>query len=51
MGDKSDLAFLNDRLQNDTDDELRGDAATAMRSLWTDKKATAEDSRICTEPL
>ncbi|MGF7109818.1 HEAT repeat domain-containing protein [Treponema pedis] len=36
MGDKDDLPLLNDRLQNDTDNELRGDAATAMRSLWMD---------------
>ncbi len=43
MGDKNDLPLLNDRLQNDTDDELRGEAATAMRQIWFAKRATAED--------
>ncbi|WP_029410859.1 hypothetical protein, partial [Treponema pedis] len=32
-----------ERLQNDTDDELRGEAATAMRQIWFAKRTTAED--------
>ncbi|QOW59965.1 HEAT repeat domain-containing protein [Treponema pedis] len=43
MGNKDDLPILNERLQNDTDDELRGEAATAMRQIWFAKRATAED--------
>lgn len=43
MGNKDDLPLLNERLQNDTDDKLRGEAATAMRQIWFAKRATAED--------
>lgn len=43
MGYTDDLLLLNERLQNDPIAELRGNAATAMRSFWMDKKAFAKD--------
>lgn len=43
MGDKNDLLLLNERLQNDTNAELRGNAATAMREIWFAERALAED--------
>lgn len=51
MGDKNDLPLLNERLQNELNDKLRGYAATAMRQIWFAKRATAEDGRICTTLL
>ncbi|WP_461532116.1 HEAT repeat domain-containing protein [Sinomicrobium sp.] len=43
LGGKSDLALLNERLESEPDDELRGYAATAMRQLWYREQATTED--------
>lgn len=43
IGGKNDLPVLNERLQNEPDQELRGYAATAMRQLWFKKKVTSED--------
>ncbi len=43
MGNKDDLPLLNERLQNELNDKLRGYAATAMRQIWFAKRATAED--------
>lgn len=43
IGNKDDLAILDERLQNEPDDELRGYAATAMRQIWYSKKATDKD--------
>lgn len=43
VGDKNDLLLLNERLQNDTNAELRGNAATAMREIWFAERALAED--------
>ncbi|WP_295811433.1 HEAT repeat domain-containing protein [uncultured Apibacter sp.] len=43
IGTKEDLPILNERLINESDDELRGYAATAMRSLWSDNKLSKED--------
>jgi hypothetical protein len=43
VGSKEDLPVLNERLNNEPDDELRGYSATAMRQIWFKKKATNED--------
>ena len=43
LGNKNDLPILNERLVNEPNDELRGYAATAMRSLWSDNKLSKED--------
>lgn len=44
VGSKNDLPVLNERLQNEPDDELRGYAATAMRQMWFKKKITSDDA-------
>jgi HEAT repeat protein len=43
IGNKEDLPLLNERLLNETNDELRGSAATSMRQMWFKDKAAAED--------
>lgn len=37
------LSLLNERLNNEPDDELRGYAATAMRQMWLEKKVSTQE--------
>lgn len=43
FSNRPNLPILNDRLQNDTNSELRGTAAMAMRQIWFSQKACTED--------
>lgn len=43
IGDKANLSLLNECLQRDSNEVLRGYAATAMRQIWLAQKAVPED--------
>lgn len=43
IGDKNELPILSERMENDSEDLLRGYAATAMRQIWFRKKCESKD--------
>lgn len=43
VGNSKDLSLLNERMINDSDEELREFGATAMRQIWFNHKKTSDD--------